>query len=268
MFNTLLVRPLFNLLVVIYAYLPGHSLGLAVIVFTLLVRAALWPIVAKQLHSQKAMQALNPEIAKARAEAAGDKQKESQLLMELYKSRNINPLASLLPVLVQLPIFLALFSVLRDIIKPEQLAKLAYGWVARLDDVAGLVSGQSAINTHFLQFIDLSKPSPVLAVLAGILQYFQTKQIMASGQKDAQAQAMASMSVIFPVLTVVIGLTLPSALALYWVATSLVAIFQQWYLLKRDVVEMEAIVESTATEVVATEKTAVLPERKRVGKRK
>ncbi len=252
MFNTLLVQPLFNLLVLIYAEVPGHSLGIAVIIFTLLVRVALWPLVARQLHSQKAMQKLNPEIAKVRANAAGDKQKESAMLMELYKERGINPFASLVPVLIQLPIFLALFAVLRDIIKVGELAKLTYASIKGFASIQSIISGGATINTQFLGFINLARPSIYLAILAGALQYFQTKQLLPKGPRDAQAQAMASMSIIFPGLTVLIGLTLPSALALYWVVTSAVAIFQQSLLLKQDVDEMEAgIVESTGTEAPA-----------------
>src|SRR5436305_1814739 len=103
MFNTLLVHPLFNLLAVIYAVMPGHDFGLAVIILTVLLRLALWPLVSKQLHSQRAMQQLAPEVAKIKQKAKGDRQKESQLLMELYKERGISPFASMIPLLIQLP---------------------------------------------------------------------------------------------------------------------------------------------------------------------
>jgi len=83
MFDTFLVKPLFNLLAGIYGVLPLHDLGLAIVVLTILVRLALWPLINKQLHSQRAIQELQPEMARIKKEAKGDKQLESKLVMEL-----------------------------------------------------------------------------------------------------------------------------------------------------------------------------------------
>src|SRR5437868_13876389 len=100
-FTTLIVQPIFNLLVLIYALIPGHNFGLAIILFTVIVRLLMWPLVKKQLHHAKAMRDLAPALKKIKAAAAGDRQKESKLTMELYKEREINPFASLGIVLVQ-----------------------------------------------------------------------------------------------------------------------------------------------------------------------
>src|ERR1700747_2996873 len=97
--TTLIVKPLFNLLVLIYAILPGHNFGLSLIIFTVLIRIALWPLVKKQLHQATAMRALQPELKRIKQATKGDRQKESQLLMELYKERGINPLATF-PILI------------------------------------------------------------------------------------------------------------------------------------------------------------------------
>src|SRR3982750_4550910 len=103
-FTTIIVQPIFNLLVLIYAIIPGHNFGLAIILFTILIRLLLWPLVKKQLHHAKAIRELSPELKKIKAAAKGDRQKESQMTMELYKERQINPFASLGIVLIQLPI--------------------------------------------------------------------------------------------------------------------------------------------------------------------
>lgn len=241
MFKTLLVQPLFNLLVVIYAFLPIHDFGLAIILFTALVRLALWPLVNKQLHSQKAMQKLAPEITKIRAKAKGDRQLESKLLMELYKEKEISPFASFTPLLIQLPIFFALFVVLQDIVKPGQIAGFVYGSVGQLGPIKDIISG-GAFNPSLLGLINLAKPSLLLAVLAGAAQYVQTKQLTPKHTSDDPAARMAaSMGTIFPFLTAIIAMTLPSALALYWTVTSLVAIVQQKMVLQRDVEEMEGV---------------------------
>ena len=241
MFTTLLVQPLFNLLALIYAVLPGHDFGVAIIIMTILVRMALWPLVAKQLHSQKAMQDLAPDVARVKAEAKGDKQLESKMLMDLYKEKEINPFASLIPLLIQLPLFLALFAVLKDILKGGSIAKLAYPAIKNLPTIQAIVANPALFHPTFLGVIDLAKPSILFAVTAAIAQFFQSKQIMPTGKsQDPQARAMSSMIYLFPGLTFIIGLSLPSALSLYWTTASVVAIIQQTILLRRDVTELEA----------------------------
>lgn len=241
MFNTLLVHPLFNLLAVIYAVVPGHDFGVAVIVLTALIRFLLWPIVTKQLHSQRAMQELAPEVAKVRAKAKGDKQKESQLLMELYKEKEISPFASLIPLLVQLPLLFALFIVLRDIVKPGEIAHLAYGPVKHLGAIQSVIADTSVFKPTLFGAINLAKPSVVLAIVAAITQFFQARMLMPQGG-DPQAQAMAKITTgIFPILTGLIALSLPAALPLYWVVTSVIAVVQQRQVLRRDVQELEEI---------------------------
>src|SRR3954470_15189836 len=122
MFTTIIVQPIFNLLVLIYALIPGHNFGLAIIIFTILVRILMWPLVKKQLHHARAIRELQPELKKIKAATKGDRQKESKLTMELYKERQINPFASLGVVLVQVPILIGLYIGLRKIIDhPQQL---------------------------------------------------------------------------------------------------------------------------------------------------
>jgi YidC/Oxa1 family membrane protein insertase len=241
MFDTYLVQPLFNLLAGIYGVLPLHDLGLAIIIMTILVRLALWPLINKQLHSQKAIQELQPEMARIKKEAKGDKQLESKLVMELYKEKEISPLASMWPLLIQLPIFIALFVVLKDIVKPGEIAHLVYEPLRHLGILADIIAGKVKLDLNFIGFINLANPSPVLAVMAGVAQFFQTKQIQPKQQaNDSQAKTMATMTYLFPAVTFFIGLSLPAALALYWTVTSLLAIFQQYLVLQRDVREVEA----------------------------
>src|SRR5438270_10443270 len=106
MFTTLIVKPLFNLLVLIYALLPGHNFGLALIIFTIIIRLLLWPFVKKQLHQAKAMQKLQPELKRIKQAAKGDRQKESQMMMELYKERGINPFGTLPTLIVQFSVLI------------------------------------------------------------------------------------------------------------------------------------------------------------------
>jgi len=145
------------------------------------------------------------------------------------------------PLLIQLPIFIALFVVLKDIVKPGEIAHLVYEPLRHLGILADIIAGKVKLDLNFLGFINLANPSPVLAVAAGIAQFFQTKQIQPKQQSnDSQAKTMAMMTYLFPALTFFIGLSLPAALALYWVVTSLLAILQQYLVLQRDVREVEA----------------------------
>jgi YidC/Oxa1 family membrane protein insertase len=238
MFNTILVNPIFNLLAVIYAYV--HDFGLAIILLTILILLLIWPLVTKQLHSQRALQELQPELKRIKEKAAGDRTLEGQLTMELYKEREINPFASFLPLLIQLPIFFALFVVLRDIVKPGEIAHLAYEPVKSLAAIAAIIKSHAVFHATLFGVIDLAKASPILAAFGAIAQFIQTKQITPKQQGgDPQAQMMGAMVYIFPALTFFIGLSLPSALPLYWVTSSSVAILQQYLVLKRDVRELE-----------------------------
>src|ERR1700744_3576800 len=113
MFTTLIVQPIFNLLVLVYAILPGHNFGLALIIFTVIVRMLLWPLVKRQLHQAKVMRTLQPEIRRIKKATKGDRSKESQMLMELYKERGINPIGTFPILIIQLIILIGLYSGLR-----------------------------------------------------------------------------------------------------------------------------------------------------------
>src|SRR5687767_5623927 len=102
MFTTLIVQPIFNLLVLIYALLPGHNFGLAIILFTIVIRLLMWPLVKKQLHHAKAMRELQPEMKRIKQAAKGNRQQESMMIMELYKERQVNPFSSIGLIIIQI----------------------------------------------------------------------------------------------------------------------------------------------------------------------
>src|SRR3954466_6466252 len=109
-FTTFIVQPIFNLLVLIYALIPGHNFGMAIIVFTVIVRLLMWPLVKKQLHQTKVMRKLQPEMKRIKKNAKGDRQKESQMLMELYKERGVNPFSAFPTLIVQFVVLIGLYS--------------------------------------------------------------------------------------------------------------------------------------------------------------
>jgi len=165
-FNIVLYQPLFNALVFLYNYLPGHDFGIAIIVLTIVIKLLLYPTSVKAVKSQKAIQQLQPKVQEIQKTHKDDKEKQAKEVLELYKKEKINPFSGLLLALIQLPILIALYSVFWNGLRPEELARL-YTFVAN--------PGQ--INAFLLGMIDLSKPNLIFAILAGVTQFFQTKML-------------------------------------------------------------------------------------------
>ena len=228
-FHTVLSVPIFNLLVFLYDALPGRDIGFAIIALTVIIKLILWPFMSKSLKGQKAMQELQPKIEELKEKHKDNREALSKGMMELYQKEKVNPLSSCLPLLVQLPILIALYRVLFAGFGQETMGQL-YPFISNPGD----------INYLFLGTIDLSQKSLVLAVLAGIFQFFQTRMMVSSqppkqvsGKKGALDESMLasmnkSMLMFMPVITVVIGATLPGGLTLYWVTINIVSILQQY----------------------------------------
>ena len=272
MFTTLIVQPIFNLLALIYAILPGHNFGMAIIIFTIIVRLLMWPLVKKQLHHAKAMRELQPQIKKIKAAAKGDRRKESQLVMELYKERQIKPFASLGILLVQLPILIGLYvGISRLINDPQQIINLSYPALHNLSWMKELMADIGKFDATLFGWVDLTKPAlgkeglyvPALIIVAAgaITQFFQSRQLMpqsqdarslrkilseagkgkSADQSEVNAAVGRSMLYLIPAFVFIIGLNLPAALPLYWLVSALVALVQQTIILREDVSEAEAL---------------------------
>ena len=295
-FQLLIVQPIFNLLVFIYSIIPGGDFGVAVIIFTVLVRFAMWPLVKKQLHQTKAMQKMQPELARIKRETKGNKQLEGVKMMELYKKHDISPFRSIGILFIQLPIFIALFQVIQIFtIHRDQIDKYTYSFLKFLGPIQDLIAHPTHFNQMFLGFLDLTakayNTSPfsvnivllILAIGAAVTQYIMAKQIMpkpkgqkrrlrdimneaADGKKADQSELngvmMGSMTKFLPVMMFAIMVNLPGAIALYYTVSNLVAVIQQGHILKDDTEEMieiadeEPVVHKKAT-AKAREKEAV-----------
>lgn len=219
--NEILYRPLFNALIFLYNTIAFHDLGIAIIYLTVIIRLILWPSQAKALRSQKELQKVQPELEELRKKHK-DKQKQTQAILELYKKKKVSPFASCLPTLIQLPIIIALYSVFRNSLNKEALNAL-YPFISRPE----------SINSISLGILDLSRPEKyVLPFLTGGLQLIQSVMMMrrttTPGAKDPAQMMTKQMMYIFPIMTVIIAMTLPAALPLYWIVTTLFAILQQW----------------------------------------
>ncbi len=230
-FKSIFYVPVYNLLVWFVSVFPGESLGLGIIALTVLVRLALLPSSAQAVRAQKELQVLQPEIDKLRKELKEKPEELNRRMLALYQEHNVNPFRSCLPLLIQLPILLILYQVFLNV-QPIDTGILY-----------GFVSAPEHIQTGFLG-IDLAVPSILLAVVAGALQFLQARQLTtqrptptaADGEQDDAtrvAQQLGSrMTYIMPVVTVFIAATLPAALALYWIVTTLFSVVQQWWILR------------------------------------
>ena len=277
-FQVFIVQPIFNLLIGIYSLIPGGDFGVSLIIFTILVRFAMWPLVKKQLHQTKAMQKMQPELTQIKKETKGNKQLESARMMELYKKHDINPFRSIGILFIQLPIFIALFQVIQIFtLHRDQIGKLTYGFMKFLGPVQDLIAHPEHFNNKLLGFLDLTQraitTSPfsvnvillILAIGAAITQYIMAKQISpkteskkrlrdimneaADGKKADQSEMnsvmMGSMTKFLPVMMFFIMISLPGAIALYYTVSNLVAVLQQGHILKEDATEMIQIADQT-----------------------
>ncbi|MDQ5972713.1 MAG: YidC/Oxa1 family rane protein insertase [Patescibacteria group bacterium] len=277
MFNTLIVQPLFNLLALIYALLPGHDFGMAIIIFTVVIRILLWPLIKKQLHHTKKLRELQPELKKIKAATKGDRAKESALTMELYKERKINPFATLGLTLLQFPILIGLYIGLKNLIaNPEQLVNQTYPFVRNLPWIQELSKNIDLFEPTLFGLVDLNRAAltngvwyiPALILVAGsaIAQYYQSKQLLpapaekkglrqilkeaSAGEKADQSEMQAATgrftTLMIPVLIFFVTLGIASALSLYWFVSGLIAIIQQNRVLNQDEAELEAVADAPA----------------------
>lgn len=272
LFDLIIVQPIFNLLVLIYNLIPGHNFGLAVIVFTIIVRLLLWPLVKKQLHQAKLMRKLQPELKRIKKAANGNRQKESLMMMELYKERGVKPFASIGVLLLQLPILIGLYSGLRRVVDdPHQLVSFSYPWIQNLGWMQELSRNIGQFDETLVGVVDLTRsalgqagtywPAMILVVASAVVQYFQSKQLMpkdkearslrqilkAAGegkqadQSEMNAAVGRSTLFLIPAMIFFFTVGLPSALSLYWLVGGVVAFIQQSLVLREDTEEMEAL---------------------------
>ena len=240
-YNSFFYQPLFNLLVFTYNTVAAHDLGVAIIVLTILIRILLYPLSLKSIKAQKEMQDLQPKLGALKKQFGKDREKLAEATMKLYKEEKVNPLSSCLPLLLQLPFFIALFQVFSNGTKPESLSAL-YPFVANPGNLNQLGLGG---------LIDLSVPSPLLALLAGAAQFWQGHMLVrrkptikSEASKDEEFATIMNqqMTYVMPVVTVVIGWKFPAGLALYWFLTTLLLALQQWYIFHYDGAKKDAVI--------------------------
>ncbi|MDP2640977.1 MAG: YidC/Oxa1 family membrane protein insertase [Candidatus Yanofskybacteria bacterium] len=229
-FNTLLTAPLLNALVFLYGIIPGQDLGIAIIVLTIGIRILFYPLADKAARSQLALAELQPKMKEVKEKFKDDRQKQAQAIMELYKKEGVNPFAGVLPLLIQLPVLIAVYRLFWNGLGTGEITGKLYPFIAN----------PGVIEPTLLGILDLSQGSLVLAGIAGVLQFVQSKQMAPSlkGEKKAGALDFADMMrkqtlFVFPLIIAYIVVMFPSAIGLYLITTLVFSIWQQARITKK-----------------------------------
>ncbi len=290
-FDEFIVRPIFNLLMAIYSLIPDF--GVSIIIFTILVRLLLWPLIKKQLHQAKAMRKMQPELAKIKKQYAKNPQMRNLAMMDLYKKHNVSMFGSLGIMVIQLPILIAMYRVVQIFVSNRSdLGKYVYDFVKNLPVANDLVNNPDQFNQNFLGIIDLTQHAIskngviigllVLAGVAAYLQYLTSKQLSPQSdntrklrdvlaeagdgkeadQSEVNAIMTRKMMKFMPVMMFFVIVYLPAALALYLATASAVGYLQNFIILRQDSLEMQAI----ANEKTTTRKSAASVKTKRRAK--
>ncbi|MBK8419539.1 YidC/Oxa1 family membrane protein insertase [Candidatus Villigracilis saccharophilus] len=237
MWEQLIIQPMTNLLLFIYDLLGHgpHTFGLAIILFTIVVRLITWPLNSSQVKGAQAMQELqnDKEWQEIQKKYAKDKEKIAQEQMRIYKERGINPFASCLPTLIQFPIIIGLYqSIIRALsVMPLDMLKLART-IYPFQNVEGIIP----LNSKFL-WMNLGSPEsvqilgyaiPTLAVVVALTTYVQSKLTMpaTSNPNDQGAQMSGMMSIYMPLMLGWFALNFASGIAIYFITSNLLGIIQ------------------------------------------
>lgn len=225
LYQEILFRPIFNALFFLYNTISFQDFGIAIILLTIFIRLLLYPLFQKSLRAQKQMAEIQPHIKQIQNDHKDNKEEQARRLMELYREKGVNPFSGCFPIIIQLPILIALYQVFLKIFDPAQMNFL-YSFITRPD----------VVNQTAFGFINLAEKSLILAVLAGVSQYFQALTMPQSNASVASAKTqepdMAKIlsyqtKYLFPVLIIIFSWNLPAALPLYWTVLNLFAIVQQ-----------------------------------------
>ncbi len=230
MFHTLFYEPIYNLIVVILTIVPKHDIGISIIIATCVVKFFLLPLNISALRTQYAMKRLEPEMNKIKEVQKTKPQEASKMMIDLYKKEKVNPFSSLFVVILQIPIFFALYFVFSAGLKADSTSLYSF------------VNFPEKLHTFAFGLFDVTESKNILiAILTGITSYLLARrQTMDMGKKkhaheeSFQDQFMKSMKIqMLYVLPVIIGgsaYMLPTALGMYWITSNVIGYIQDVYM--------------------------------------
>ncbi len=232
LFQLIFTQPIFNVLMLLYNLFG--SLALSIILLTVIVRLAMFPLTLKQLKSTKATQAIQPLIADVRKKYK-DQKEQYAAMQAIYKEYGVNPAAGCLPLLVQLPVLYGLFFALRFVFEATHLATInnfIYPFLPKLTALPNVLMPWFGGPINLAQ-TNSSQHIILLPLLAGVATFLQLRmsqpKTRPGATKDAMTQQMAIMQYIMPLITVFFSWQFQAGLALYWTTTSVFSMVQQYF---------------------------------------
>ena len=230
LWREIIIRPMLNLLVVLYT-ICFNNMGIAIIVFTVIVRVVTLPLTIKQLRQMRAMMDLQPRMREIQDRYGRDRQRISQETMRLYREAGVNPVGCLGPLIIQMPILFGLFRVLIQTVysRPDHLVALAekfYAWIPFFP-----IYTAAPLSATFL-WMDLSEPDPsnvIIPVLVFVSTWLQQKMTMTPSTDPRQSTNQMMMLWLMPLMIAFFSFTLPSGLSLYWIASNVIGIGIQYF---------------------------------------
>lgn len=232
LFSVVLYNPLYNGLVFFIDVLPYADVGFAVIALTVLVKLILFPLSIQAVKTQMLVRKLEKPLKDLKEKYKSNREELARKTMALYKEEGVNPFSSILVILIQIPIILALYWVFFRGGLPMVNTDILYSFIPVPE----------VVNMEFLGLIDMGGRSAILALLAGISQFFQARYALpplkkreenASMKDDLMRSMHLQMRYVLPVIVVVISYTISAAIALYWATSNLFSIGQEIYMRKR-----------------------------------
>ena len=226
-FDAVIYVPLYNGLIFLMDFVPWVDVGISVIIFTFIVKLALFPISQKAVRTGLQMRTLEGELAVLKERYKNDREAHAKATMAFYKEKNINPFSSVFLALIQIPIILGLYFIFYSGGLPEIKTELLYSFVSVPE-----------VDMHFLGLIDITKGSAILAILVAVSQYFQVRfsmpamkpKVVGGSMKDDFARTLhLQMRYFLPVMVGVIAYNISGAVSLYWITSNLFAIGQEIY---------------------------------------
>jgi YidC/Oxa1 family membrane protein insertase len=225
--DTLAIGPMVNLLIVLSQYLFGNF-GLAIIALTVVVNLVIYPLTKRQLKATSAMQTVQPKLAELQKQYAKDKQKLAKEQMRLYKEAGMNPAGCIVPMLVQMPVWIALYQSIIRLLgdAPESLIDLArflYSWPPLHTAIP--------LGSDFL-WLNLAQPDStlVLPILVGASMWVQQKMTTPTAGDAKQKQQGQMMLWMMPIMFTFFAMQFPSGLALFWVVSTLIRVITQYFM--------------------------------------
>jgi len=221
----IIANPVLNVLVAL-THILGGSFGWAIIALTVIVRLLSWPLTKRQLKSTKAMQEMQPKIQELQKKYGKNQQKLQQEMMKLYKEAGINPLGCIWPMLIQLPIWIALYQAIMSALAttPESLLGLAqrlYSW-----DIANQAI---PLASSFLGLDLAGQGNFILAIIVGGTMWVQQKMTTAPTVDPRQQSTNRMMTLLMPLMFGFLTLMFPTGLALYWAVSNIIGIVTQYF---------------------------------------